>query len=474
MTPSESTGNRPSRVSLTTVFTVGFGAVLVVAVVFFLLRTRVALTLTLGSALAAVAMDHAVEALVRRGLRRSWAIGAVMVAVTTLLVGVGLLLVPPIVAQVRALADEAPALWQKLLDARWFRHLDDLLDLQERLRESGPAAVGAVNPILSAIGGIATALAGLVACSFLAVFMLIFGRDLVAAFFTQLQKARRESYQRVVTKVYRSVGGYLGGLLGICAINATLTTAFLAIIQVPFFLPLGILSGGSSLLPYVGPMVAGAAITLFVLVTAGPWPALAAAIYFLVYGQLEGNVLAPFVYRRTTHVNPLVTLLAILFLAEFMGMMRAVVAVPVAAAIQVVVAEVVSLRRDRARLLLERQDAPPSWPARPYPGEPESRQRKEPSVKSDMRSENVVREGILELLSDEEVARVSTAEAAAHLAEGEEYLDLEQLGLGVRRALGATAPMGRVLPRKAVHGSTWLKILAQLRGADGPAARPGV
>jgi putative heme transporter len=473
MTPSGPTGNHPSRVSLTSVFTTGFGVVLVVAVVFFLLRTKVSLTLTLGSALAAVAMDHVVAALVRRGLRRSWAIGAVIVVVTLLLVGVGLLLVPPIVAQVRALADEAPALWQRLQDAHWFRRLDDLVDLQERLRESGPAAVGAVNPLLSAIGGLVAALGALVACSFLAIFMLVFGRDLVAAFFAQLETARRESFQRVVTKVYRSVGGYLGGLLGICAINATLTTAVLAAVRVPYFLPLGVLSGASSLLPYVGPLVAGTAITLLVLLTGGPWIALVVASYFFVYGQLEGNVLAPFVYRRTTHVNPLVTLLAILFLVEFMGMVGAVVAVPVAAAVQVVIAEIVSLRREKARLLLRPQDAPPSWVARPYPAEPEFRMRLEPSLKNDMRSENVVREGILELLSDEEVARVSTAEAAVRLAEGDEYLDLEQLGLGVRKALGATAPMGRVLPRKAVHGSTWLKILAQLKGAGGPAAQPG-
>ncbi len=95
MTPSDPTGNQPSRVSLATVFTVGFGLVLVVALVFFLLRTKVSLTLTLGSALAAVAMDHAVAALVRRGLHRSWAIGTVIAVVTALLVGVGLLLVPP-------------------------------------------------------------------------------------------------------------------------------------------------------------------------------------------------------------------------------------------------------------------------------------------------------------------------------------------------------------------------------------------
>ena len=340
---------RRSQVSLTTVLTVCFGAVSVVALVFFLLKTKVALTLALGSAMAAVAMDHAVEALARRGLRRSWAIVAVMGVVTALLVGLGLLLVPPIVTQGRELAAEMPALWQKLQHTPWFVRLDARLHLQEQLREAGPAAVGAVNPLLAAIGGVVAALAGLLAFLFIAVFMLVFGRDLVTALFAELKPESRERYERMAAKIYRSVGGYLGGLLGICVINAFLTTIFLVIIRVPFFLPLAILSGTSSLVPYVGPLVVGAAITLFALVTGGVWIALAAAIYFVIYGQLEGNVLAPFVYRRTAHVTPLVTLLAILFLVEFMGVAGAVVAVPVAAAAQIIIAEIVTIRREQAR-----------------------------------------------------------------------------------------------------------------------------
>jgi len=105
--------------------------------------------------------------------------------------------------------------------------------------------------------------------------------------------ARRERYARITSNLYSAVGGYLGGLLGICAINATLTTIFLVIIRMPFFLPLGILSGFSSLVPYAGPLVAGASITIVALVTGGLWKAAATAIYFVLYGQLEGNVLAP-------------------------------------------------------------------------------------------------------------------------------------------------------------------------------------
>ena len=68
----------------------------------------------------------------------------------------------------------------------------------------------------------------------------------------------------------------------------------------------------------------------------------------------------------------------------------------------------------------------------------------------------------MNLLSDDEVTKVSTAETAARLSDGDEYVDLEQLCDGVRRAPSTSTPMGRVLPRSAVHQDTWNKILSQL------------
>ena len=84
-------------------------------------------------------------------------------------------------------------------------------------------------------------------------------------------------------------------------------------------------------------------------------------------------------------------------------------------------------------------------------------------MKNDKRSEFVSRESILKLLSDDEVARVSTAEAEVRLDNGDEYLDLEQLDQGVQWAPAARKPMGHLLPRKAVHELTWSKILTQLK-----------
>jgi hypothetical protein len=85
--------------------------------------------------------------------------------------------------------------------------------------------------------------------------------------------------------------------------------------------------------------------------------------------------------------------------------------------------------------------------------------------------EYITRDSILKLLSDDEAASVSTAETAARLLDGEEYVDLERLDQGVQRAGGMTTPMGLVLPRKAVRVDTWRKIQTRLAVTRVAAAR---
>ncbi|HKY41003.1 MAG TPA: hypothetical protein VJN18_33945 [Polyangiaceae bacterium] len=86
-------------------------------------------------------------------------------------------------------------------------------------------------------------------------------------------------------------------------------------------------------------------------------------------------------------------------------------------------------------------------------------------MKTDKLREYVIREEVMKLLSEEELSRVSLAETAAHLREGQEYLDLEETVRGVRRASWTSVPTGRVLPRDAVPASTWSKILTLVSNA---------
>jgi predicted PurR-regulated permease PerM len=340
-----------SQVTVKTVFTVAFGFLGVVALVYFLLRTQFSVTLALGAALIAVALNHAVEALEERGLRRRWAVLAVVLTLLLLVIGLSFVIVPPVVAQARMFITDAPTLWDKLRHTRVFLFLDSRFDLSGQLKQAVPAAAGAVAPVLVAIGGLLSVLGALVTLILLAIFMLLFGGELITAALQEASAANRERYERIALKIYGSVGGYVGGLITICSINAILTTTFLAITGMPFFLPLGLLSGLSSAIPYAGPIVAGVTVTLLALATGGPLKALITGIYFILYGQLEGNVLSPLIFRRTVHINPLVTTLAILFMAEFMGLAGAIIAVPAAATAQIVLREILAIRKEQlARL----------------------------------------------------------------------------------------------------------------------------
>lgn len=85
-------------------------------------------------------------------------------------------------------------------------------------------------------------------------------------------------------------------------------------------------------------------------------------------------------------------------------------------------------------------------------------------MNNEKRSEYFTRDGLLKLLSDDEIARVTTTEEAASLAAGDEYIDLELLDQGVRTASKETEsiPMGRVIARKAVQSGTWSDIVEHL------------
>jgi hypothetical protein len=82
------------------------------------------------------------------------------------------------------------------------------------------------------------------------------------------------------------------------------------------------------------------------------------------------------------------------------------------------------------------------------------------------KSEYELRDSIVKLLSDGEIARVSTTEAGTHLSDDEEYLDLEHCSAGIHRAKSKTSPMGRILSQNSVSEKTWNAILAKLASAS--------
>ncbi|HXU83895.1 MAG TPA: AI-2E family transporter [Polyangia bacterium] len=343
-----------SQVSLTTVFTVCFGVLAVCALVLFVTHTLVALTITAGALMIAVALDHLVALLVERRVKRGLAIVIVTVASLGLLVGAILLLIPPVVSQTKLLVARWPQLKAGILNTELYKtaraKLANDSHLEELLQRLPDVVSDTAGTVLTVLGGVLNAIAAAVSIFFLAIFMLIFGGQVVDALLGEATPERRERYRKVVLKIYDLIGGYLGGLFLICSINATCASVMLAIAGIPFFLPLGLASGFSSLVPYAGPAVMAVVVTLLAMITAGFWKGVACAIYFVIYGQIEGNILGPLIFRRTVHVNPLIVLLSIIFFSEIAGIIGAILAVPLTAAIQIVLREVLRIRRERLDL----------------------------------------------------------------------------------------------------------------------------
>ncbi|MBI5543903.1 MAG: AI-2E family transporter [Deltaproteobacteria bacterium] len=343
-----------SQVTVKTVATVVLTALAVLALVLVLLRARFALGITISAALLSIALNRLVAWLQAHRMRRGPAIAVVMVLALLGFTGVGVSIVPPAVQQVESFVHEAPRLLEQAQRTPLSRTLDKHLDIDQRLeglRERAPSVLQAsANALLDAIRKLLTGIGALITLFFLIIFMLAFGPRLVSRVLDEATPGRRPRYERVVVKAYSSIGGYIGGLSFICLVNAIATTTWLAIIRVPFFLPLGILSGMSSLIPLVGNTLAGILISLIALATGGLWKGVAAAAFFVIYQQFENHVLGPIVYRHTVEVNPLIVIVAVLVLSELAGISGAIVAVPAVAVAQIIARELLALRRERLGL----------------------------------------------------------------------------------------------------------------------------
>jgi predicted PurR-regulated permease PerM len=351
---------RRPQVTFKTVVVATLAVLLVAVVGWALSAARFALALTGLAMLIAVAVDHVVKLLERWGVRRMLAIALVFLLGLALATGVALLVIPAAVTQATALFSSVPHLVGGFRDSRIFHKLDGFLhikaDLDDPSGKLAQLAKSQASSLMSLVGGVLTGISGAVVITFLTIFMLVFGGPLIDTVVAESRPGRRPIYEEVIHKIHNALGGYVIGLVIICSINATLTTIFLAINHTPFFLPLGILSGMSSLIPYAGPFVAGVTVSAIALGTGGAGHGIAAGVYFVLYGQLEGNVLGPLIFRRAVHANPLLVTLSILFLSEIGGILGAVAAVPLLAVLQIIVGEILRVRRAG----LARQSAAPS------------------------------------------------------------------------------------------------------------------
>src|SRR5687768_15016085 len=349
----------PSQVIRTVAFALLTTAVVLGA--FFLLwqvRTFVG-WLVIALFLAAV-LNPAVNWLQRRHrlMKRPLAIGLTYLGVlVALLVVVGIFL-PVLTDQINgfikfattaANAPEGPTEYIKGLAKQ--NGLGGLFQrFSEQLDELRKQLGGLLRNLFSASGQIAVSAAGLVAALAtvltLTFFLLLGSERYVNAGVGLFPEAHQPLVRRLLSQSAGAISGYITGNLAISVICGVTTFVVLLILGMPYAAPLALLVAVLDLIPLVGATLGGALLVIVGLFVE-PWKAVVLLVFVLVYQQVESNFLQPLVYSKAVQLNGLVILIALLVGGQLLGIPGALLAIPVAEIIRIVVTEILAYRRSR-------------------------------------------------------------------------------------------------------------------------------
>jgi len=335
--------------------------VVVVLVALFLLwqvRTFIG-WLVIALFLAAV-LNPAVNWLQRRHrlIKRPIAIGLTYLGVLVALLFVVGIFLPLLVDQINGLtkfvntaaqAPEGPTQYIKDLAKQnglggLVQRIDvELSDLRKELGE-------ALGNLFSATGQIAIGAAGFIAALATVLtltFFLILGSERYVNVGVGLFAERHQPLvRRILGQAAGAVSGYVSGNLAISLICGVTTFVVLLILGMPYAAPLALLVAVLDLIPLVGATLGGALLVI-VGVFVEPWKAVVLLIFVLVYQQVESNFLQPMVYSQAVQLNGLVILIALLVGGQLLGIPGALLAIPVAEIIRIVVTEILAYRRSR-------------------------------------------------------------------------------------------------------------------------------
>jgi predicted PurR-regulated permease PerM len=358
------TPERIVRFPARTVFAV-VGIILAVAMLLqIILISRQVLTWILVAVFLTLALNPAVEALQRRGIRsRGLASGLTFVMLILAIAGLGSLFIPTLVDEARGFVENLPEYVRDISEGRGpLGELAERYELEQRVQqaveEGGAAGVlGLSGTALTITESVITFIVAVVTIAFLTFFMLLEGPKWMERFYALLPEDKRDTWRGIGRDIYRTVGGYVTGNLLISLIAGITSTIVLLILDVPYAVALGLLVAILDLIPLAGATLAAiilTAVAFLASITAG----VVVLIFMIVYQQVENHVLYPLVYSRTVQLSPLAVLISVLIGAKLAGILGALAAIPVAGAIQVLV-----LAWLRSRTRRGAEPAEPSEPA---------------------------------------------------------------------------------------------------------------
>lgn len=341
---------------------------LVIGFVRLLTYTLEILILILISAILAAGLGPIVSSLQRvtirvprrRAIRLSkvGAIAVVYITIIALLFLAGGIVLTPLVTETRDFVRDFPQLLQNLrqylqgLEER-YTWLPDLSGIVTRLPEQlgGLSRVGAAAGVaFRFLGGIAS----IITLLFMTFYMLLEGPKIKREFLSFFARDRQAQIEEILEHISLKFGGWIRGQVALGFIIGLAAGIAATAWGLPYPLLLALIAGITELIPIVGPILGGIPAVLIALFIPPWWRVVGVAASYILIQQLENNIVVPRIMRAAVGLSPLLTIIALLVGARLLGIMGALLSVPVAAALQVVAGEIfASLRQEANRASTE-------------------------------------------------------------------------------------------------------------------------
>jgi predicted PurR-regulated permease PerM len=309
-------------------------------VLYLIWRLRDVVRLVVIALFVALALVPMVDALDRRiRVPRAAVILGVYAALAGSVVLIGAVVVPSVAHQVRQISHDAPQYTRQLRGNATFRRYDDRYritahveadarELPRRLAEASGSLQSVTVKAFGVVGQLVTVLS-------IAFLLMLRGREYVNMAL-RLSGPREERYRKLVRDINDAVAKYMLGNVAISVVATIATWLVLTILGVPYALSLGVVVGFFDLIPMIGATLGAIVVALATATVDFPTTTIVWIVFVILYQRFENYVLQPVVYGRALDVNPLVTILAVLAGSSLLGILGALLAIPFAAAVQIV------------------------------------------------------------------------------------------------------------------------------------------
>lgn len=331
-------------------FFVGFTAALGVAAAYAMVRgiadVSTALVIIGLALFVAIGLDPIIDFLISHGMRRGFAVAVVTAGFVAVISGFVLAAVAPISHEVSMLVKHYPTYRAELIAGKgWLGRIAVKLNLTSYRKGTSKIRIPA-GGILGAGREILTLGVAAISVAALTIYFLIALPSVKRLWLSLVPRSRRERTSLLTDEVFGRVGGFMLGNLLTSLISGVGTYVWLLIFGVPYAVLLALLVALLDLIPMVGSTIGGIVVSAVAL-TRGIPIGIATLAFYVVYRYLEDYLVNPRVMKRTVKVTPGLTIIATLIGGALLGLVGALVAIPVAATIRLLIDEVAVPRQSR-------------------------------------------------------------------------------------------------------------------------------